>query len=187
METHTTRRTAIATMGAGMAGLAAIAMTARGASAAMSSAAGVAAGGSLEGPGGTIQFSAFGSRMEFDDATGPIFQGSLAWHDPAGPDGAPVTIALAGIEFYGPTDLENERRLIGTVTVNGEGAYPAALTLVENGAVGEAADTVHLVVGTAVAELTGTPTAADADISFAYDVEGPLTTGDINLVAVANG
>jgi hypothetical protein len=155
---------------------------ARRASAAMSSAAGVVAGGSLAGD---IQFSAFGSRMMLDDAPDPVFQGALAWFDPAGDEGGPLVIALAEVASYGPGELENERILAGTVSVNGEGAYPFALQFLDNGEIGAAADTIRLVVGTASADLTGTPVPAAADAGFDYDVEADLVTGNIQIVTFA--
>ncbi len=91
---HTTRRTAITALGAGVAGIATISlMPPSSALAAMSGAAGAIAGGALEGPNGPIQFSAFGTRIEFDDAD-PSILGALAWHDPSGADGESLTIAL---------------------------------------------------------------------------------------------
>jgi len=181
MNATPTRRTAMTALGAGLAGMAALALTpARQASAAMSSAAGIIAGGSLAGD---IQFSAFGSRMTFDDAPDPVFQGALAWFDPAGDEGGPLTIALASVTSYGPGELENERILAGTVTVNGEGEHPFALRFLDNGEIGAAADTVRLVVGAAAGDLTGTPVPAGTD--FAYDVEADLTTGNIEIVTFA--
>ena len=186
MNATPTRRTTITALGAGLAGMAALGvLPARRASAAMSSAAGIVAGGSLEGPNGPIQFSAFGSRMVLDDVPDPVVQGALAWFDPAGDAGGPLTIALASVTSYGPGELENERILAGTASVNGEGAFPFALQFLDNGEIGEAADSVRLAVGTASADLTGTPVPADADASFDYDLEADLATGNIQIVTFA--
>jgi hypothetical protein len=171
---------------AAAAGLAVVAaLPARSGLAAISSGAGIVAGGSLEGPGGTIQFSAFGSRLELEGEPDLIFHGALAWYDPTGADGQPLTLTLASAESYGPIgdDLPNTRRLTGTVSVNGEGEVPFALQLEDTGEVGVLPDTVHLVVGAAVSDLTGTPVPA-AD-SFSYDVEGELVTGDVQLIDLA--
>jgi len=183
MKTPTTRRTAITALGAGVAGLATFSLLAPDrAFAAISSAAGAVAGGSLEGPNGPIQFSAFGSRLQLDDAPEPVVQGALAWYDPAGPDGAPLTIVLVTIAAYGPGDIETARVMAGTVSVNGEGEHPFGLRLVDGGEIGAAAGTMRLVVGRAAAEVTGTPVPADAESGFDYDVEGELTSGDVQVI-----
>jgi hypothetical protein len=179
MKSGTTRRTAIAAA----AGLAvATALPLRSGLAAISSGAGVVAGGSLEGPGGTIQFSAFGSRLEIAGDSDLVEQGAIAWYDPAGLDGQPLTLALVSVESYGPlgVDLPNARRLTGTVSVNGEGEHPFALQVEDFGEIGVVPDTVHLAVGGAVATMTGTP--VPAEDAFSYEIEGELATGDVQLI-----
>ncbi len=110
-------------------------------------------------------------------------QGALAWHDPAGLDGEPLTIALLTLIAYGPaSDDANARVLAGTVSVNGEGEHPFGLRLVEGGEIGAGADSLRLVVGPAAAEVTGTPVTGETDAGFAYDVEGELTAGNIEVV-----
>jgi hypothetical protein len=186
MDAPATRRTAITALGAGMAGLALHSLsTPNAAFAAISSAAGMVAGGSLEGPNGPIQFSALGTRMQLDNAPDLVFQGTLAWYDPAGMDGAPLTIALVAIESYGPGDIETARIMTGTASVNGEGAYPFGLRVVDAGEIGASVDLIRLVVGSATAEVTGTPVPTGAETGFDYDVEGELTTGDIQVVTFA--
>jgi hypothetical protein len=185
MNAPISRRAAITGLGAGAAGAAALSLLAPTTLAAISSGAGVVAGGSLEGPAGPVQFSAFGSRLESDDGSEPLLAGAIAWHDPAGADGAPLTLALVDIASYGPdpVDAERTRVMTGTVSVNGEGEHPFALRLVDNGAIGVNPDSVRLAIGEAAAEVTGTPVAAGADTSFAYDVEGELTAGDIQIIS----
>ncbi len=184
MKTPTTRRTAITALGAGVAGLATFSLLAPDrASAAISSAAGAVAGGSLEGPNGPIQFSAFGSRLQLDDAPDPVVQGALAWYDPAGPDGTPLTIVLVTIAAYGPGDIETARVMAGTVSVNGEGEHPFGLRLVDEGEIGAAADTIRLTIGSAAGEVNGTPVPSNGDTEFDYDVDGELTTGDVQVIA----
>lgn len=187
MKTSTTRRAAITSLGAGVAGLAAFSLAAPNpAAAAISSAAGAVAGGSLEGPSGPIQFSAFGSRLQLDDVPDPVVQGALAWHDPAGMDGEPLTIALVTLTAYGPApDDAYARVLAGTVSVNSEGEHPFGLRLVEGGEIGTSADSLRLIVGSAAAEVTGTPVPDAADSGFDYDVEGELTTGNVQVVTFA--
>ena len=184
MKHPTTRRAAITALGAGAASLAALSLASPNvAFAAISSAAGVVAGGSLEGPAGPIQFSAFGSRLQLDDVADPVLHGALAWHDPAGMDGAPLTIALVAVDSYGPGDIETARVVTGTASVNSEGEHPFALRLVDGGEIGDALDAVRLVVGSAVSEVTGTPVPTDGENGFEYDIEGDLTTGDIQVIA----
>ena len=183
----TTRRAAITGLGAGVAAVAGLAVftlaTPNPAAAAISSGAGAVAGGSLEGPNGPIQFSAFGSRLQLDDVPDPVVQGALAWHDAAGMEGEPLTIALVTLTAYGPaSDDDNARVLAGTVSVNGEGERPFGLRLVEGGEIREAADSLRLVVGSAAVEVTGTPVPDAADAGFDYDVEGELTTGNVEIV-----
>lgn len=156
MKHPTTRRAAITALGA--ASLASLTLSRSNvAFAAISSAAGVVAGGSLEGPNGPIQFSAFGSRLQLDDVAEPVLHGALAWHDPVGMDGAPLTIALVAVDSYGPGDVETARVMTGTASVNGEGEHPFALRLVDSGEIGAAVDTIRLVVGSAAGEVSGTP------------------------------
>jgi hypothetical protein len=157
----------------------------RAAIAAMSSAAGIVAGGSLEGPNGPIQFSAFGSRIQLDDVEEPVIHGALAWHDAAGIDGAPVTISLVSVKSYGPHDTEASRLMTGTAAVNGDGEHPFSLRMVDGGEVGTGGDLVRLVVGSGAAELSGTPEAVEADGTFEYDVEGEIVSGNIQTVTLA--
>lgn len=170
------RRAALAAAGVGALGM--TAMLARGASAAHSSGAGIAAGGSLAGVGGDIQFSAFGSRIEYSDGHEMSQIGTLAWYDPAGLDGEPVTLTLMQVVSYGPGDPEDTRVLTGTVSVNGDGEVPFSLTLVDAGPIGVAKDSVHLTVGPGAAGdgWTATPT-----IDFVYEASGELTAGDIQI------
>lgn len=178
-----TRRGALSSLGAGAAGIAALSVFAPHVTlAAMSSSAGVVAGGSLEGPDGTIQFSAFGSRTQLDDVEDLILQGSLTWLDPTGFDGEALLLELVAVSSYGPGMEDTERVLTGTASVNGDGEHAFGLLLVDGGEIGTGTDTVRLVVGSAVAEITGTPVPAE---EFAYDVAGSLITGNVQIVTLA--
>jgi hypothetical protein len=186
MKLVTNRRTAIASLTAGAAGLAVGSiLPSQSALAALSSGAGVVAGGSLEGPNGPIQFSAFGSRLTLDDVPDRIIHGAFSWYDAAGAEGEPLALELVTLGNYGPGDLETARTISGTVSVNGEGEHPFGLWLVDNGPIGSAADSVRLVVGSGVAELTGTPVPAGTEITFDYEVEADLTAGDVQLIKLA--
>ena len=185
--TRTTRRAAFAALGVGVAGAASFSLIApHAALAAHSSAAGVVAGGSLDGPNGTIQFSAFGSRMEFADPADLHLLGAIAWHDPAGLGGEPLTLSLVSVASYGPdpADTERARIMSGTISIEGEeGEHPFALRFVDNGDIGPTSDSVRLVIGEGAAELAGTPVAAGVPDGFTYDVAGDLTAGDVQIVA----
>lgn len=166
------RRAAIAAAGA----LGLTALFAREAMAAHSSGAGIVAGGSIAGD---IQFSAFGTRIEYDDGHETSQIGTLAWHDPAGLEGGPVTLALVQVASYGPGEVDDTRVLTGTVSVNGDGEVPFSLTLVDAGPIGEVVDSVHLTVGPDVA---GEGWTAAPTIDFAYEASGELTAGDIQII-----
>ena len=170
------RRAALAAAGMGALGL--TALLAGSASAAHSSGAGVVAGGSLAGSGGDIQFSAFGSRIEYGDGHETSQIGTLAWYDPAGLDGEPVALRLVSVTSYGPGDAEDARVLTGIVSVNGEAEAPFSLTLVDAGPVGAGVDSVHLSVGPDAAGDGATPMVADV---FVYEASGELTAGDVQI------
>jgi hypothetical protein len=181
MKSGTTRRAALATIGTGIAGATLLGIAApQAARAAMSSAAGVIAGGSLEGPNGPVQFSVFASRLQFDDGTDQLIRGSLVWFDPAGLDGEPLTLELVSLAAYSRADGENTRFMAGTVSVNGEGEEPFGMFLTDNGLVGAATDNIQFAVGPAAAGLTGTPVTEESE--FAYEVAADLTYGDVQLI-----
>lgn len=170
------RRTALAAAGIGALGV--TGLLARGVSAAHSSGAGIVAGGSLAGAAGDIQFSAFGSRIEYSDGHETSQIGTLAWFDPAGLDGGPVTLTLVQVASYGPGDTDDTRVLAGTVAVNGDGEVPFSLVMVDAGPIGEAVDSVHLTVGPGAA---GDGMMATPSMEFTYEASGELTAGDIQI------
>ena len=183
-EPRTNRRTAVAALAAGAASMALLAP--RPALAAMSSAAGIVAGGSVAGSGGAFQFSAFGSKLTLDDSAEPILFCALSWLDPAGAEGAPLEIEFASVASYGPTEVEGERLMTGTVTVNGEVTAPFALWLFDGGGLDDkdaAPDRIRLAVGGAAA-VDGTPVALGEKTDFSYDVEATLDTGNIQIIAL---
>lgn len=170
------RRKAMAAAGIGALGL--TALLAQGASAAHSSGAGIVAGGSLVGSDGDIQFSAFGSVINYEDGHEPSRIGTLAWHDPAGLEGGPVTLTLVSVSSYGPGEADDTRVLTGTLSVNDEGEVPFSLTLVDAGPIGEGADSVHLAVGPDAAGDGATPIATS---DFVYEASGELTAGNVQI------
>lgn len=183
MTNTTTRRTAIATLGAGAAGITlGTLLPTRSAIAAISSGAGIVAGGSIDGSSGPIQFSAFGTRLQYDDGLEPTMHAAFSWFDPMGAEESPLSLTLVSVGSYGPGDQDNVRMIAGTVSVNGADEAPFVLWLVDNGDIGTAADSIRLVVGPAAIELMGTPTAATPVTDFAYDLEGDLTAGNIQLI-----
>jgi len=169
------RRKAVA---AGVGTLGLTALLARDVSASHSSGAGVVAGGAIVGNDGDIQFSAFGSVITYEDDHEPSRIGALAWYDPAGFDGEPVTLMLLTVSSYGPGDADDTRVLTGTVSVNGEGEAPFSLSLVDIGPVGEGIDSVHLAVGPDAAGSGATPMAAS---DFVYEASGELIAGDVQI------
>jgi|GEM_PF-3399227 len=181
MSSGTTRRAALATIGTGIAGVAALGFAApKAALAAMSSAAGVFGGGSLEGPNGTVQFSAFATRLEFDDQQEAEIRGAFEWFDPAGLDGEPLTLELATLSEYRRTDHDTTRFMAGTVLVNGEDEEPFGLFLTDNGVIGATTDNLQLAVGTVAAGLGTVP--VEAGSNFSYEVSANLSTGNIQLI-----
>ncbi len=176
MASQIDRRAALAVAGMGALGL--TAMLAGSASAAHSSGAGIVAGGSLAGAGDDIQFSAFGTRIEYEDGHETSQIGALAWHDPAGLDGEPLALTLVSVISYGPGEADDARVLTGTVAVNGEGEVPFSLTLVDAGPIGEGVDSVHLAVGPDAAGDGGSPVATS---DVVYEASGELTAGDIQI------
>lgn len=181
MDARTSRRATIAGFAALAAGMTGVTVSRASLAqfGAISSAGGIVAGGSLDGAGGAIQFSAFGSRITVADSEEPVLFCALTWFDPAGLDGGPLTIDFATVDSYGPTDVDNERLMTGTVTLsNGDDDVPYALRLVDGGAAGESVDSVHFVVGDGAA---ATP-AASGTSGFAYEVSGDLTSGNIQII-----
>lgn len=132
----------------GSAALAALGITARAGLAApvIQSGGGIAGGGSVttdtEGPG---EFSIFGSQFAVEESDTPLFIGSLSYLDVT----ASMTVESTSITAYGPLEgaEATTRQMTGISTVNGEGAYPFMVTLVDGGPIGTGSDSFQLAVG----------------------------------------
>lgn len=176
-----TRRRALA----GGVGAAALLTTARRVSAqrsAVGGGGGIAGGGTIETANGPIHFSLFGSRLMLEDESEPAIFGSLRWVDE---DGG-WTFESTSIANYGPpADDEDARELRGTVAANGGDEYPFVLRAVDIGAPGAGEDTIRLTVGEGA--IDATPPAAAPSSALAYEVEGPLAAGDIQLLSFDPG
>ena len=145
--------------------------------AAVRSSRGMAGGGLVALPDGLAHFSLFASRTTSDDDTEVVI-GQVRWFDPSGADGG-LTLESTEVTDYVPLDDdENGRELRGTVRVN-ENEYPFVLQAFDDGAPGSAQDRVSLRVGGDASDGTAEATAA-AD--FAYQAEGTLVAGDLQLL-----
>ncbi len=128
--------------------MAAFGLATRGSSAApvVQSGGGIAGGGSVltddESP---AEFSVFGSQFAVEGSDTPLFVGSLSYLDVT----ANMTVESTSITAYGPLEgaEATSRQMTGIATVNGAGAYPFDLTLVDGGAIGTGADSFQLAVG----------------------------------------
>ena len=172
-----TRRRALA----GGAAAAALLTTARRTSAqrsAVGGGGGIAGGGTIETADGPVHFSLFGSRLMLEGESEPAIFGSLRWVDE---DGGWTFESTAIADYGPPPDDADARELRGTVAANGEDEYPFVLRAVDGGAPGAGDDTVRLTVGAGASDAT--PAAADSSAAFAYDVEGTLAAGDLQLLS----
>jgi len=183
MKSAISRRAAIATLGTGIAGMTAAGIALpRTTLAAMSSAAGIFAGGSLEGPNGLVQFSIFATRIQLDDEAEPIIRGAFSWIDPKGLDGEPLLLELVNLADYGRGDNDNTRFMSGTVSVNGEGEEPFGVFLTDNGTIGFETDNIQLAVGPPATGLTGTPIPEEPGSGFTYEAAANITSGNVQLI-----
>jgi hypothetical protein len=127
------------------------------------------------------QFSAFGSRLIFDDGQ-EVILGSFIWVD--APSG--FTFVGTGISAYEvidiPPELGEGRRTRGTVSVNGEGEYPFVFEVYDAGPPGAGLDSVVLTVGDGAVTAEGaTPVTGTG---FSYAAAGPIVVGDMHDVDI---
>lgn len=136
---------------------------------------GIVGGGTLPLPEGQAVFSFFASRLIVAGEEPEIVLGSVRWVDfPSG-----LTLSSVAITDYEviPADQAQVRRIVGTMSVNGEGEYPFTLEVTDAGDPGNGQDAVALTVGVSAG---GTPTATpQAGSLFDYQAAG-LITGDIH-------
>lgn len=134
---------------------------------------GLSGGGTVAGQAGEAEFSVFASRLTLSEKEERVI-GQLRWGE------GETTLESIEVSDYGPLEGDKRaRRLVGTLSVNGEGSFPFILTAVDGGTPGSGLDTVTLTVGDADA---ATPSAATTD-AFSYAVtDAPLTGGDLQLL-----
>ena len=160
----------------GAAALAALGLHARGASAApmVQSGGGIAGGGSVQANGGPAEFTVFGSRFVAEDGETLLFLGSLQYLDVT----ANQMIESVSISAYGPVEGSEDttRQMSGIATINGEGAYPFDLVLVDGGGIGEGADMFDLALGADGASVVEQAT---------YEIHSNVQSGGLQLIEFA--
>lgn len=137
---------------------------------------GVAGGGSIATEAGSTDLSLMATNIAPSDADGtePLTVGQVKWWAPD-TDGQPVVMESTVIEEYGPMpDNESGRVIRGQMTVDGEGEYPFVVQAIDGEFTDETVDSVTIQVGDAVEGISGT--------GFSYSAEGPLESGDIQLL-----
>jgi hypothetical protein len=144
-----------------------------GASAAVIMQRGMVGGGLVKFEGGEANFSLLASRLTFPDDRDAVV-GSLLWVD----SGADLTLASTALTDY--ENLPNQdkgKRIRGTLTSNGVGAFPFVLEVIDGGAPGSGKDSFALTVGDFVTPAAGAP--AGTPSGFRYAATGMLATGDL--------
>ena len=136
---------------------------------------GIVAGGWMQLPAGEAIFSLFASRLIVVEGEQEIVSGSVRWVE------LPSGLALASTEITAYENVPDERgearRIEGLMSVNGEGAYPFTLDVVDIGPPGTGQDLVSLVVGSEPqAQSEATPSAG---FLFSYEAAGVVTAGDV--------
>jgi len=140
---------------------------------------GVAGGGSITVQDGEAQFSLFATTTTFEaeddgEVVEAVTVGQVRWMASGDGDGS-LLLESTTVEDYGPNpDVENGRIIRGALAVNGDGEYPFVVHAEANPISGELPDLVEIRVGDAVEGVTGT--------GFEYSAEGPLVTGDLQLL-----
>lgn len=143
---------------------------------------GMVGGGLVKLEHGSANVSLLASQLTFPDQH-QVVVGSILWVD------TDKQVSLASIDVTSYEDLagvEAGRRIKGTMRVNGKGAFPFILEVVDGGPPGSGKDTIALTVGDDLSSATGgTPTegttSATAD-RFRYQGSGTFVSGDIQDV-----
>lgn len=132
---------------------------------------GIAGGGSIRVDDGAAHFIVFGSRFVEEGVETPLIFGQLRFVDLR----QEMTFESIEVSDYGPIEGgdENARRMTGTVTLNGIGVHPFALTMVDVDGPGTNLDTIDFAVGADGAADTNEPI---------YAVNAPLRSGDLQLL-----
>lgn len=175
------RRTAMAGALAGLAGFAGLAKVAGAASGGVD---GVGGGGlvPLADVSGTAQFSLAIVQMAAQSA--PVLAGSFVLYDAHASGGSALlqSVALDEFKAYAP-DRPNARQLTGTLSVNGDGAFPFLLQVE---AAAQGADSFNLVVGQAalpyLGNESGTASVSCNCAAYSYALKGEVKSGKLALV-----
>lgn len=136
---------------------------------------GIDGGGNVSTGNRDVHFSIFATHVfpESDDS-GPTVIGQVHWTE-TDADGSVMTLESVSVDEYGwIDDVEGGRWLRGTMSVDGEGDFPFFLRAVDAGAPGSGADTVELMVGSAIE--------GHEDASFGYQLAGELNAGDLQIL-----
>ena len=143
---------------------------------------GIAGGGTAETAEGEAQFSLFATSLDVAGQAEPQVFGRVQWLDRNWRSQG-VTLVSTAVTAYGPPANDpqsNVRELRGTMTANGEGSHPFFLRAVVAPDIGVGTEEIRLTVGPGA--VAGTPAAATPTDGFAYDVEGMVDAGDLQLL-----
>ncbi|HEU0116907.1 MAG TPA: post-COAP-1 domain-containing protein [Thermomicrobiales bacterium] len=144
-----------------------------GAAAAFISQRGMVGGGLVKFEGGDANFSLLASKLTFPDDR-EVVVGSLLWVA----TGSGLTLASTALTDYeNLAGQEKGKRIRGTLTSNGVGAFPFMLDVIDGGAPGSGKDSIALTVGDFVTPAAGE--AAGTPSGFHYAAVGMLATGDL--------
>ena len=141
---------------------------------------GIVGGGLVQFAPAEASFSVFASRLIVDGEEPGAVAGHVRWVD------ATSGLAMTSVEIVGYEDMETPpggaeaRRLVGIMSVGGEGEYPFTLDLVDGGDPGSGLDSVSLTVGDGA--LTGEEGTPAAGLGFSYEAAGPVVAGDVETV-----
>jgi hypothetical protein len=138
---------------------------------------GVAGGGVVKFEQGEASFSLGASRVIIDGEEPGVVLGGVRWVDA----GAGLNLSSVEITDYQDLEIPDEqgeaRRIVGTMSVEGDAEYPFELDVIDTGEPGSGRDTVFLRLGAAVeGDERATPTESGG---FRYRADGILVAGDI--------
>ena len=136
---------------------------------------GMVGGGLARFEQGEANFSLITSRMQFAGDDSEVIVGTILWVD----DQAGLTLKSIAVTDYVVPEQEGPgpRRIIGTMSVNGEGEYPFWLEVVDADPPGSGTDTANLMVGD-TAQSGGYSNSA-SDSEFSYMANATVVTGDL--------
>jgi hypothetical protein len=143
---------------------------------------GMVGGGLVQFEQGEANFSLFVSRLIYAEDDAEVIVGSILWVDGV----AGITLWSSAVTEYIVPEVQPEqgvsRRIIGTMSVNGEGEHPFELEVIDVDLPGSGKDTVDLKVGDgARASDKATPTSG---LGSSYTAAGTVATGDIQELVV---